>query len=251
MDGGVRLARTVLLILGVVDIIRGVMHTFVFTWAAENIAKIDPHPDALMLLGVFGNSNFLTSAVYLLIAIKAREIAGYVLEFIPFAYFVGIVGVRTNGVTMQSAFNGQYMMFVYFAVCIVAFVYFAFFGPAVRRYSNGRSVVKSKPYIHDENRQDERVRLLPSSLDNTYRGSRIAVGFFIVLTAFTLARSLIHIVAPDGGAQSIATIPLDSFTTNGAAALVHLFALWGLPQLIIGIVYVIALVRYRSFLPLL
>jgi hypothetical protein len=111
--------------------------------------------------------------------------------------------------------------------------------------------VKSKPNDHEKSRKEGRVRLLPRSLDNTYRGSHIAVGFFILLTAVTVVRSLIHIVAPDGGAQSIATIPLDSFTTNGSAALVHLFALWGLSQLIIGIVYVVALLRYKSFLPLL
>ena len=57
---------------------------------------------------------------------KARKIAGYVLGIIPLSYLVGIVGIRTSGVTMQSAFNGQYVMFVYFAVCIVAFGYLAF-----------------------------------------------------------------------------------------------------------------------------
>lgn len=33
--------------------------------------------------------------------------------------------------------------------------------------------------------------------------------------------------------------------------MVHLFALWGLSQLIVGIVYVLALLRYRSLIPLL
>ncbi len=100
------------------------MHTFVLTWAAENIAQIAPHPDALMLLGVFGNSNLLTGALFLLVAFKAREIAGYILGIIPVAYFVGIVGIRLNGVSMQSEFTGKYMMLVYFVVCIVTFVYF-------------------------------------------------------------------------------------------------------------------------------
>jgi hypothetical protein len=115
-------ARTVLLVLAVVDVIRGIMHTFVLTWAAENIARIAPHPDALMLLGIFGNSNLLTGAIYFLIALKARQIAPYTLAIIPVAYFVGVVGIRSTGVTMQSAFNGKYMMFAYFAVCIATFV---------------------------------------------------------------------------------------------------------------------------------
>lgn len=95
------------------------------------------------------------------------------------------------------------------------------------------------------------VPLLPQSLNNDYRGPLVVVVIFAVLTALTLARSLIHIVAPDGGAQSIATIPLDGFTANGAAAVVHVFSLWGLSQLIIALVYVLSLIRYRSLIPLL
>ncbi len=127
MEGSSRpetVARNVLLVLGVVDLVRGIMHTFVLTWAAGNIARIDPNPDALMLLGVFGNSNLLTGALYLLVAFRAREIAGCILGIIPVAYAVGIVGIRLNGVSMQSEFNGKYMMLVYFLVCIVTFVYF-------------------------------------------------------------------------------------------------------------------------------
>lgn len=130
----VAVARTVLLVLGVVDLVRGIMHTFVLGWAAANIARIDPHPDALMLLGVFGNSNLLTGALYLLVAFKAREIAGYVLGIIPAAYLIGIAGIRLNGVSMQSDFNGKYMMLVYFLVCIVTFVYFI----AARRREGSR-----------------------------------------------------------------------------------------------------------------
>jgi hypothetical protein len=95
------------------------------------------------------------------------------------------------------------------------------------------------------------MSLLPKTMDNAYRGSRIALYFFVLMAVVTVARSLIHIVAPDGGAQSIATIPLDSFTANGAATVIHLFALWGLSQLIVGLLYVLALLRYRALIPLL
>ena len=65
------------LILGVIaliDIIRGYMHTFNINYASANIAKIDPHPDAMYLLGVFGMSNFLTAFIYLIIVWKAKHI---------------------------------------------------------------------------------------------------------------------------------------------------------------------------------
>ena len=92
--------------------------------------------------------------------------------------------------------------------------------------------------------------LFPETITNNYRGTSIAKWVFVAVTLITIARSLAHIFLPDGGAQSIATIPLDSFTANGAAALIHIFALWGLSQLLFGLFYVIVLWRYQSLIPL-
>ena len=91
--------------------------------------------------------------------------------------------------------------------------------------------------------------MFPEQLTHDYRGSPIAKWFFVILTIVTLARSLVHIFAPDGGAQSIATIPLDTFTQNGAAAVVLIFALWGLSQLLMGIIYILVLWRYQALIP--
>ncbi len=95
------------------------------------------------------------------------------------------------------------------------------------------------------------VRLFPSPLNNDYRGALIALYLFIPLTALTVWRSFHHLLAADGGAQSIATIPLDTFSADGSAAVIGAFSLWGLSQLIIGILYVVSLIRYRRLLPLL
>ena len=65
----------------------------------------------------------------------------------------------------------------------------------------------------------------------------------------TIGRSLVHMFLPDGGAQSIATIPLDSFTVDGADAVILIFALWGLSQLLIGFIYGLVLWRYQAFIP--
>ena len=54
----------------------------------------------------------------------------------------------------------------------------------------------------------------------------------------------------DGGAQSIATIPLDTFTEPGAAVVILIFAYWGLSQLMFGIIQVIVAFRYKSLIPL-
>lgn len=93
--------------------------------------------------------------------------------------------------------------------------------------------------------------ILPPQLDNRFPGHRFVVGVFWILTALTLGRSLFHMFSSDGGAQSVAHIPLNTFSTPAAQAVIFVFALWGLSQLLMGIVYVIALIRYRSLIPLL
>ncbi|MEC8038853.1 MAG: hypothetical protein VX152_11245 [Pseudomonadota bacterium] len=94
-------------------------------------------------------------------------------------------------------------------------------------------------------------RVFPSVLNNQFRGHRIALYAFYALTALTLWRSQHHLFAHDGGAQSIASIPLDTYAGNAADTVVGIFALWGLSQLIIGLIYLLAAIRYRSLIPLL
>lgn len=93
-------------------------------------------------------------------------------------------------------------------------------------------------------------KLLPRTVTNEYRGASIAKWVFVALMVLTIGRSLAHVFLPDGGAQSIATIPLDDFTVNGAAAVIHIFALWGLSQLLFGLLYVVVLWRYQILIPL-
>lgn len=94
------------------------------------------------------------------------------------------------------------------------------------------------------------ANLFPSTLDNNYRGHPLALWVFIAATALTLGRSLAHIFLPDGGAQSIATIPLDGFSPAAAEVIVGMFAQWGLTQLLFGLLYGLVLWRYRSLIPL-
>ena len=64
--------------------------------------------------------------------------------------------------------------------------------------------------------------LLPPIIDNTYQGKAISLIVFIPLTMVTVARSLIHIFSKDGGAQSIATIPLTSYSFEASQAVITL-----------------------------
>ena len=94
-----------------------------------------------------------------------------------------------------------------------------------------------------------KIPLLPAQIDNHYRGLKISQYAFFLIAAVTLVRSLIHVFAPDGGAQSIATIPLDSYSAEAASTVILMFSLWGLSQLLMGIVYLGVSLKYRSLIP--
>ena len=93
-------------------------------------------------------------------------------------------------------------------------------------------------------------RLFPQTLDNSYRGNKLPLYFLYLLTIVTIGRSLAHIFLEDGGAQSIATIPLDNYSVEASDVVIHIFAEWGLTQLLFGVLYAITLWRYKSLIPL-
>lgn len=92
--------------------------------------------------------------------------------------------------------------------------------------------------------------IFPKQITNTYTGHPIALYAFYLITSITLIRSLIHILAPDGGAQSIATIPLDTYSVESANTVIFIFGLWGISQLLLGILFLIIVVRYKALIPL-
>lgn len=93
-------------------------------------------------------------------------------------------------------------------------------------------------------------KILPRKITDNYSGNDIAKWAFYALTIFTIIRSLIHTFAADGGAQSIATIPLDTYSAAAAATVILIFSLWGLSQLLMGLFYGIVSLRYKSLIPL-
>jgi hypothetical protein len=121
------LPSTVLIFIGMLDLVRGFMHTFLLRWSAVHFAGFDlatTPADQLFLLGVFGISNFLTGFLYLLISRRARDLSPYVLVTIPLTYLLGLIGITVGQVHAQAAFEGKYFMMGYFAVCVVTFLVF-------------------------------------------------------------------------------------------------------------------------------
>ena len=84
-------------------------------------------------------------------------------------------------------------------------------------------------------------RLLPEQVTNHYGGHVLAKWVLAALTLMTIGRSLAHMFAEDGGAQSIASIPLDTYSAGAGNVVITIFALWGMSQLIIGVLYALVL----------
>jgi len=90
-------------------------------------------------------------------------------------------------------------------------------------------------------------KLLPRRANNEFMGYKFAEIAFLGIIILTVIRSLLHILLPDGGAQSIANIDLN---VEGAPTIISIFALWGLAQLLMGIFYIIVYIRYKNLIPL-
>lgn len=93
-------------------------------------------------------------------------------------------------------------------------------------------------------------RILPRSLDNEYRGHPLALWLFLTVMIVKTGIALGTLFNGRGAAQSADGIPLDSFGAAGAQAVVALFALWGLAQLVLSVFGLLALTRYRAMIPL-
>ena len=91
--------------------------------------------------------------------------------------------------------------------------------------------------------------LFPNKLNLQSMFVRLSFVLIFVFTLVGTIRSLLHIFLPDGGAQLIATIPLDSFSEEAKAVVIGMFALWGLSQLLSSLVYVYILMKRKEWLP--
>ena len=79
-----------------------------------------------------------------------------------------------------------------------------------------------------------------------YGGPAVAYWITSILLVVITARSLVHLLSPDGGANSIATI--DTSVTGGDN-IIAIFGQWGASQLLlVGALWVL-LLRYRGLVP--
>ncbi len=89
-------------------------------------------------------------------------------------------------------------------------------------------------------------KIFPKSADGNYKGSKIALYVFMILSFLSLGRSFVHFLSPDGGAGTIAGLDLSQGTKN----IIFAFGLWGLSQLLYALIQVLVAFRYRTLIPL-
>jgi hypothetical protein len=94
-------------------------------------------------------------------------------------------------------------------------------------------------------------RLLPSSADFTYKGSRISLWLLGLVLFMKLAIALGAIFNGRYAASVADGIPIDSYTPQATQAFLSLFASLGLAQFMLGLLGVVLLFRYRPLVPLL
>ncbi len=94
------------------------------------------------------------------------------------------------------------------------------------------------------------AKLLPQSIDNTYRGHRAALWLFGLVTAVRIAQSFAIIFNGYATAKGADGIPMDTFPPAAAQTVVALFALSALYRLMLSLLCVLVLVRYRAAVPL-
>jgi len=112
-------------------------------------------------------------------------------------------------------------------------------------HDNASSSVGWRARILPRTLRPDVSRLLPADPGH-YAGPLLAIGVLGAYLLVIVARSLVHLFAPDGGASSIATIDLD---VEGGANIVAIFGQWGAIQLLLAAVLVTLLVRYRGLAP--
>ena len=93
-------------------------------------------------------------------------------------------------------------------------------------------------------------KLIPETIENKIPNNKFVYFFTWLLVAFNFFRSLEHIFNDDGGAQSIAGIPLDFYIPEASNNIISIFAQWGFSQLVLACILLLIVLKIRELIPL-
>ncbi len=92
--------------------------------------------------------------------------------------------------------------------------------------------------------------LFPQTIDNIYRGRKVALWLLGLLVLLKGAMGLNCIFNGHHVATTADGMPLNTFSPAGADAVVTFLGVWGWEILLLSLLGVLALVRYRAMVPL-
>ncbi|HEX8527108.1 hypothetical protein [Allosphingosinicella sp.] len=92
-------------------------------------------------------------------------------------------------------------------------------------------------------------RLFPSHVDNEFGGYRAALWLLGLYVAIKIVMSVNSIFNAESVAVGGDGIPLDSFGPEAARAVLMLFALMSLGQLMLALIALVTLIRWRALVP--
>ncbi len=93
-------------------------------------------------------------------------------------------------------------------------------------------------------------QLLPQRIDNTYRGHRLGLWLFALVVFLRVTMSLNSVLNGRSVVRSADGIPIDTYAPAAAQTIVSLFALLGFATLVICLLAILVLARYRAMVPL-
>jgi hypothetical protein len=94
-------------------------------------------------------------------------------------------------------------------------------------------------------------RVLPTTIDNTYRGHKLGLWIFGLIAVMRLVIGINSIFNGWNVLTSADGIPLDTYPSGAAQSMVSLWALLGLSRVVLSVLCLVVLVRYRGLVPFL
>ncbi len=98
-------------------------------------------------------------------------------------------------------------------------------------------------------------RLFPKQIDNNYQGSKIAI---VILALITIVKMLMGIniggfnpfIPTEYILSHVDGVPLDTYPMEAGQTIISMAQSWGLDMLILSLLSVLIMVRYRSAIPI-
>ena len=93
-------------------------------------------------------------------------------------------------------------------------------------------------------------KLFPGQIDNDYRGYKIALVLLGLVASVRMLQSVMMIFNGHATVTGADGIPLDAYTADAAQTVLGLFAQVSLWRLLVSLLAIVVLVRYRAAVPL-